>query len=91
MNSHANNGIPFDNPELFRKSPRNGIIKKKHSNDLNLDIVFFGEIRLHEKTYYRYAFYIRNGKEHFLLLEERTVNRLVKKSIISLQIIRHPF
>ena len=80
MNANANNRIPFDpNPELFRKSPRNGIIKKTPYNELKLEIIFFGEIELHEKKYYRYAFYIRNGKENFLLLEERTVNRRVNQ------------
>jgi hypothetical protein len=77
---NANNGIPFDpNPELFRKSPRNGIIKKIPYNELKLEIIFFGEIRLHKKTYYKYAFYIRNSKKHFLSLEERTDNRSVKQ------------
>lgn len=69
VNNGTNNRIPFDpNPRLFRKGPRNGIIKKSSSNELRLDIVYFGEIRFDEKKYYKYACYNHNGKIQYLEL-----------------------
>lgn len=73
MNANANNGIPFDpNPGLFIKGPRNKIIKKTRSNDLNLDIVFFGEIDINDKKYYRYARYMKDSNVGFLKLKIKT-------------------
>ena len=73
MNANANNRIPFDrNPGLFKKGPRNNIIKKTRSNDLNLDIVFFGEIDINGKKYYRYARYMKDSNVGFLQLKIKT-------------------
>ena len=69
MNANANNRIPFDrNPGLFKKGPRNGVIKESRSNELKLKIVFFGEITFEERKYYKYACYYHNGKIHYLQL-----------------------
>jgi len=70
---NANNRIPFDpNPALFKKGLRNGIIKKTHSNDLKLEIVFFGEIDINGKKYYRYAHYMKDSNVGFLQLKIKT-------------------
>lgn len=75
-NNRTNNRIPFDpNPDLFRKRPQNNIIKKTSSNELKLEIIFFGEIEIDEKKYYRYACYNHNGKIQYLeLTRGRAVN-----------------
>jgi len=80
MNANANKGIPFNpNPMLFIKKERNGITKKTRSNDLNLDIVFFGQIKINDKTYYKYAYYIHDGNVGFLELTERHSQQFPRK------------
>lgn len=82
MNVNANKGIPFNpNPMLFIKKERNGITKKTRSNDLNLDIVFFGQIKIDDKTYYKYAYYIRDGNVGFLELTERHSQQFPRKLV----------
>lgn len=77
---NVNNRIPFENnPSLFRKGTRNDIIKKIRSNELKLDIVFFGEITINGFTYYKYACYVMNGKTYYLTLQERLVPKITFK------------
>lgn len=80
-NANANKKIPFNpNPMLFIKKERNRTTKKTRSNELNLDIVFFGEIKIDNKTYYKYAYYISDRNVGFLqLTAQRRAQQLEKK------------
>ncbi len=87
-NNGTNNRIPFyPNPSLFKKRHQNGVIKESRSNELKLKIVFFGEIKFNEKTYYKYACYYHNGKIHYLELissANGTHQRINKKTLLHL-------
>ena len=75
MNENVNNIIPFENnPSLFRKGLRNGIIKQSHANELKLKIVFFGEFKFEGIKYYKYACYNYNGKIEYLQLMISSAN-----------------